>query len=79
MQVCSPTDTDDKVNLGLGGDVEVTGCTSSALQTDLLLLLGEVPLHVGFCALEDDLALCFLGLDALSVSQVQIISCKQIS
>ena len=53
----SPPDTDDKVNLRLGRDVEVASSTRSPLQADLLLLRGEVLLHIGFRALEDDLAL----------------------
>lgn len=52
-----PPDTDDEVDLGLCGDVEVASRTSSTLQANLLLLLGKVLLHVGLRALEDDLAL----------------------
>ena len=55
----SPPDTDNKVDLGLGRDVEVTTSPSSALQTDLLLLLGQVLLHIRLRALEDDLSLGF--------------------
>lgn len=57
-----PPDTDDEVDLGLCGDVEVTSRTGSPLQADLLLLLGKVLLHIGLRALKDDLA---LGLGCL--------------
>lgn len=41
----------------MGRDVKVTSSTSNSPQTDLLLLGVEVFLYVGFCTLEDDLAL----------------------
>ena len=50
-------DTDDEVDLGLGGNVEVASGTCSALEADLLLLLVKVLLCVLLSALEDDLAL----------------------
>ncbi len=52
-----PPNTDNEVDLGLCGDVEVASRTSSPLQADLLLLLRKVLLHIGLRALEDDLAL----------------------
>ena len=70
----APPDTDNEVDLRLSRDVEVTRSTSSALQTDLLLLSGEVLLHVLLSTLEDDLA---LGLRCLAnrVCQYTDISC----
>jgi hypothetical protein len=56
------TDTDDEEDLGLSGNVEVTGGTGSTLQANLILLLGDVLLDVGFGTLEDDLALGLSGL-----------------
>lgn len=35
-----PPDTDNEVNLGLSGDIEVACRPGSTLQTDLLLLIG---------------------------------------
>lgn len=55
-------DTDDEEHLGLSGDVEVAGGTGSTLQANLILLLGDVLLDVGLCALENDLS---LGLGSL--------------
>ena len=60
----APPDTDNEVDLRLRRDVEVTSRTSSTLQTNLLLLLREVLLHVGLRTLEDDLT---LGLGSLCV------------
>ncbi len=55
-------DTDDEVNLGLGGDVEVASSACCAFEADLLLLLVKVFLRVGLGTLEDDFArgLCVL-------------------
>lgn len=55
-------ETDDKVDLGLGRDVVVSGLASLTLKTDLLFLLGNVLLDVLVGALEDDLALSLAGL-----------------
>lgn len=41
----------------MGRDVKVAGSTSSSPQTNLFLLSVEVFLYIGFCTLEDDLAL----------------------
>ena len=56
------TDTDDEVDLRLGGDVEVACGACCALQADFLTFLCGVLLHVGLGALEDDFALCASGL-----------------
>ena len=50
----SPTDTDNEVNLGLCGDVEVTSSTGSPLQANLLLLLLQVLLNILLSPLEDN-------------------------
>ena len=54
-----PPDSDDKVNLGLCWNVEVTNLAGSTLQADLLPLFREVLLDVGLGPLEDDLSLSF--------------------
>lgn len=59
-------EADDKVDLRLGGDVEVTGLAGLALEADLLLLLGNVLLDVLVSALENDLALGETGLRCLA-------------
>ena len=61
----SPPDTDDKVDLGLGRDVEIARGTGSTLETELLLLRSEILLHVLLRALEDDLALRLSCLQAI--------------
>ena len=53
----SPPDADNEINLRLRRDVEISRGARSPLQTDLLLLLRKVLLHVGLRALEDNLAL----------------------
>jgi hypothetical protein len=55
-------DTDDEGKLGLGRDVEGVVGLGLAGETDLVLLLGEVLLDVGFGTLEDDLSLVLVGL-----------------
>ena len=66
----APPDTDNKVHLRLCWDVEVTRGAGSTLQTDLLLLRGDVLLHILLGALEDDLS---LGLGCLlNKSQTRI-------
>lgn len=67
----APTNTNNEVDLRLCWDVEVTGDTGSPLQTDLLLLLGKILLHVGLGPLEDDLALRLLRLEKRSCKQGQ--------
>lgn len=66
-----PLDADDEKDLGLAGDVEVTGGAGGAAQPDLLLLLGEVLLHIGVCTLEDHLA---LGSASLQIQCVSVVS-----
>ena len=58
--------TDDEEDLGLGRNVEVTRLAGLTLETDGLLLLGEVLLNVLVGTLEDDLALGSLGLEIVS-------------
>ena len=53
----SPPDPDNEVHLRLRRNIEIARCPRRPFQTDFLLLLREVLLHVGLCALEDDLAL----------------------
>ena len=71
----SPPDTDDEVDLRLGRDVEVASSTRSPLQTDLLLLRGKVLLHIGFRALEDDLALGLSSLNTRTTSASSVNRC----
>lgn len=52
-------DTNDKVDLRLGGHVKVASGTGSTSEADLFLLLGLIFFYVGLCALEDYLALRF--------------------
>lgn len=61
----APANTDNEVDLRLGGDVKVTRRTRSALQADLLLLLVDVFLNVGLRTLEDDLALSLRRLNVM--------------
>jgi len=63
--------TDDEVDLGLGGDIEVTSLACFTLQTDLLLLLRDVLLDVLVGTLEDDLAL-LLGLSLRLGSSLEL-------
>ena len=56
------TDTNDEVNFGLGGDVEVARCACCPLQPDLLLFLCAILLHVRLGPLEDNLAFCVCRL-----------------
>lgn len=58
----APTNTNNKVDLWLCGDIEVAGRARRSLETDLVLLLCEVLLHIALCPLEDDLSLRLLGL-----------------
>ena len=58
----APANSNDKVDLGVSGDVEVARRPCSTLQSDLILLLVEILLHIGLRALEDDLS---LGLSSL--------------
>jgi hypothetical protein len=53
----APSDTNNEIHFWLSRHVEVTSCTCSTLQTDLLLLLRKVTLDVGFCTLEYNLTL----------------------
>ena len=55
-------DTDDEIDLRLGGDVEVTRGPRSTSEADFFLLLRLVLLDVRLCALENDFALRFLCL-----------------
>ena len=41
-----PPNTNNKIYLGLSRDVEVTGSPCSTLQSDLLLLLIQILLHI---------------------------------
>ena len=65
----SPTNTDNKVDLWLGWDVEITGRPCSALETNLILLLGGVLLNILFSTLEDHLA---FGLGSLEGRELEI-------
>jgi hypothetical protein len=58
----SPSDPDNEVDLGLGGDVEVTGSPGLSSEPDLLLLPLGVLLDVLVGPLEDDLPLGSVGL-----------------
>lgn len=62
MKKNAPLKSDDEVDLGLSGDVEVTGLPRLSLESDLLLLSAEVLLDVLVGPLEDDLSLGLLGL-----------------
>jgi len=60
--VVDTTQTDDKDDLGLAGNVEVTLGLGGTTETDLLALSGAVLLGVLLGTLEDDLALGEVGL-----------------
>lgn len=62
MKKNAPLKSDDEVDLGLSGDVEVTSLLRLSLESDLLLLGVEVLLDVLVGPLEDDLSLGLLGL-----------------
>lgn len=62
MKKNAPLKSDDEVDLGLSGDVEVTSLPRLSLESDLLLLGVEVLLDVLVGPLEDDLSLGLLGL-----------------
>lgn len=62
MKKNAPPKSDDEVDLGLSGDVEVTSLPRLSLESDLLLLGVEVLLDVLVGPLEDDLSLGLLGL-----------------
>lgn len=62
MKKNAPLKSDDEVDLGLSGDVEVTSLPRLSLESDLLLLGAEVLLDVLVGPLEDDLSLGLLGL-----------------
>ena len=63
-----PFDANNEDKRWLGGNVERAVLLAQASETDLLTLSIAVLLDVGFSALEDDLALFFVGL-FLGVSQ----------
>ena len=65
----APANSNNEVDLGLGRDVEVARCPCSTLQSDLILLLGEILLHIGLRALEDDLS---LGLSSLKIQALDV-------
>lgn len=58
----APLKSDDEVDLGLSGDVEVTSLPRLSLESDLLLLGVEVLLDVLVGPLENDLSLGLLSL-----------------
>lgn len=58
----APLKSDDEVDLGLSGDVEVTSLPRLTLESDLLLLGVEVLLDVLVGPLENDLSLGLLSL-----------------
>lgn len=62
MKKNAPLKSDNEVDLGLSGDVEVTSLPRLSLESDLLLLGVEVLLDVLVGPLEDDLSLGLLGL-----------------
>jgi len=62
MMTTSPLETNDEVNFGLSRDVKVSSLPGLPLESDLLLLLREVLLHILIRTLEDDLALGLLVL-----------------
>lgn len=62
MKKNAPLKSDDEVDLGLSGDVEVTSLPRLSLESDLLLLGVEVLPDVLVGPLEDDLSLGLLGL-----------------
>ena len=63
-----PFDADDEDKRWLGGDIKGAILLAQTSETDLLTLSIAVLLDVGFGALEDDLALFFVGL-SLGISQ----------
>jgi hypothetical protein len=54
-----PSNTNNKIYLGLSRDVEVTGSPCSTLQSDLLLLLIQILLYIRLRAFENDFSLSF--------------------
>ena len=60
--MCLPLESDDEEDLGLGGDVEVSGGSGLSSESDLLLLPGGVLLDVLVSPLEDNLPLGSVGL-----------------
>lgn len=72
--VVDTTETDNKDNLGLTGNVEVTLGFGGTAETNLLALGGAVLLGVLLGALEDDLALGEVGLFEIAAGKVKIMS-----
>ena len=63
-----PLDSDNKVDLGLGRDVVVTGLSGLSPQSDLLLFTVQVLLDILVGSLEDDLSGGLSGLTGKGVS-----------
>jgi len=53
----APTNTDNKIHLGLSRDIEVASSPCSSFQSNFLLLLGQVLLHIALSTLENNLSL----------------------
>ena len=71
-----PLDTDNKDQLGLILNIEVTLLAGSAGQADLLTLSIAVLLDVGLSALEDNTTLLLVGLDESRISsEVHLDTC----
>lgn len=68
-----PLESDHKVDFGLSGNVEVTSLPCLPLESDLLLLLREVLLHILVRPLKDDLALGLLVLGLVSGHPEQLV------
>lgn len=66
----APANSDNEVYFRLSRNVEIASCARSPFQTNLLLLLGQVLLHVGFRPLEDDFSFGFRCLWRITVSQI---------
>lgn len=72
--VVDTLDAHDKVDLGLGGDVEVAAGLGLTLQANLLTLGLLVLVDVLLGALEDDLTLGLAGLASLEGSRTALLS-----
>jgi len=58
----SPPDTDDEIDLGLSGNIEITSSPCNSLQADLFPFLCQILLHVRLGTLENNFSFGFCGL-----------------